>query len=270
MFQISIIVFREILEIALILSILFAVTGRIKNRNLWIGGGLGIGILGSIILALFTDKISDSFKGMGQEVFSAGILFLAALMIGYTVIWMKKHSKDLANNLKNKAQKVVDGESSLYTLAVIVCLSTLREGAEIALFTYSYYMAGTNIYELALGGLLGLSCGVIVGFAFYFGLLKSLGKYFFSVTTTILVFLSAGLVAQSLGYLISADIIPAIKYQMWDSSFLVSDSCILGSILHIVIGYTAKPSAMQLIGYLLTLAVLFGLIRSNRDDLQKS
>lgn len=264
MLQIAIIIFREIIEIALILSILFAATAGVKRRALFINYGLLAGVVGSLILALFTDKISDLFEGMGQEVFSAFILFLSSLMIGYTVVWMKSHSKSLAKSLKDVGQKVIDGESSVYTLFVIVAFSVLREGAEIVLFTYSYYMAGTSVYELMLGGLLGFACGVIVGFAFYFGLLKTLGKYFFSVTTTLLIFLSAGLMAQSLGYLASAGLIGEIKYQMWDSSFLIEDGSVVGTLFHILFGYISRPSAIQLIGYVVTLTTLFGLIRLSK------
>ncbi len=265
MLQIAIIIFREIIEIALILSILFGATNGVKNRTLWINYGLLAGVVGSIILAFFTDKISDSFDGMGQEIFSAIILFLASLMIGYTVIWMKNHAKSLSKDLKNLGKKVIDGESSLYTLFIIVSLSVLREGAEIVLFSYSYYMSGVNVYELILGGALGLICGIIVGFAFYFGLLKTLGKYFFSVTTTLLIFLCAGLVASSLGYLASAGVVGEIKYQMWDSSFLIADDGFMGTFLNIIIGYVSRPSALQLIGYVSTLIILFGLIRFNNS-----
>jgi high-affinity iron transporter len=264
MFQITIIVFREILEIALILSVLYASTVGVKNRSSWILGGLGAGILGSIIVAFFTDAISNSFDGMGQEVFSAAILFIAAMMIGYTVIWMKQHAKNLNKEIKDLSKAVIDGEKSLYTLFVIVSVSVLREGSEIVLFSYSYFLAGTSILELSLGGILGLILGLIAGFAFYFGLIKTLGKYFFSTTTTILIFLSAGLVASSLGYLTDADLIPTIIDQLWDSSALISDSGIMGNILHILTGYTSKPSGVQLIGYLLSLSILFYLTRPKK------
>lgn len=257
MTHIAIIVFREILEIALILSILFSATSGIKNRSLFINIGLAIGVIGSIILASLTDIISDAFDGIGQEIFNAIILLSAALMIGYTVIWMKQHAKSLSKNLKNLGKSVIDGEKSLYAISIIVALSVLREGAEIVLFTYSYYLSGSPIYELILGGILGLISGLIVGFAIYFGLVKNLGKYLFAVTTPILVFLSAGLVAKSLGYLASVGVVNEIQPQLWDSSFLISQNSLVGNILNILFGYVARPSAIQLIGYLITIMVLF-------------
>lgn len=261
MTQIAIIVFREILEIALILSVLFGATKGMKNRALWINYGLAIGIIGSIIFAALTDKISESFSGNGQEIFTAAILFLASLMIGYTVIWMKHHSRTLSKNLKNLGKSVIDGEKSLYALLLIVSLSVLREGIEIVLFTYSYYMSGIGIYELLFGAIIGLSCGLIAGFAFYFGLLTSLGKYFFTATTTILAFVSAGLMAKSLSYLANAGIVSEIKFEVWDTSNLISDEGFFGIILNVLTGYVAKPSAIQLIGYFATLILIFIMIR---------
>jgi len=38
--------------------------------------------------------------------------------------------------------------------------------------------------------------------------------------------------------------------------WLLPDSSILGRLLHVLIGYTAKPTAMQLLAYLLTLATI--------------
>ncbi len=261
MTHIAIIIFREILEIALILSILFSSTIGIKNRSLWINAGLVIGVIGSIIIATLTDKISEAFHGVGQEIFNAIILLFAALMIGYTVIWMKQHSKAMSKTLKHLGKSVIDGEKSLYALLIIVSLSVLREGAEIVLFTYSYYSSGTPIHELIIGSSMGFAVGLVVGLGFYFGILRKLGTHLFQVTTPILVFLSAGLVAKSLGYLSSAGVISEIKTQMWDTSFLISENSIVGNVLNILFGYISRPSGIQLIGYLSTIIILFGLIK---------
>lgn len=70
MLQIAIVVFREVLEIALILGILASATKEIKGRSNYIFAGLALGILLAIALAFFTDQISNSLNGMGQEFFN--------------------------------------------------------------------------------------------------------------------------------------------------------------------------------------------------------
>ena len=55
------------------------------------GSGIGAGILGSLLVALFTGKIADLAEGIGQELFNAGILGLAAIMLAWHNIWMARH-----------------------------------------------------------------------------------------------------------------------------------------------------------------------------------
>ena len=70
MFSTAIIVFREIVEISLIISIMAASTQGIKHRNYYLLKGILLGILGSIILAFFTTKLDMLFDGYGQELFA--------------------------------------------------------------------------------------------------------------------------------------------------------------------------------------------------------
>ncbi len=264
MSQISIIIFREILEISIIISIIAAATKELKNRTHYINIGLIAGVIGSILIATIADNIANAFDGIGHEIINGIILIIASLMIGYTVIWMKTHAKTISKDLKDLGQSVLEGEKPLYSIAIIVALSVLREGSEIVLFSYSYYIAGTSIYELIAGGLVGLLCGAIAGFALYFGLLKTLGKYFFKVTTIILIFLSAGLMSSAMGYLAKAKILPIIiTGQLWDSSNIIPRGQFIGEALHMLIGYVEQPSLIQLIMYLLVIIILFILSNNN-------
>jgi len=257
MFQIGVIVFREIVEIALIISILTAATKGINNRSKFILLGVTLGVLGSIIVALFTSSISELFNGTGQDIFNAAILLLSSAMISWTVIWMKKHAAAITANIKQLGQSVLAGNKSLFALLPIVTFSVLREGAEIVLFSYSSFISGTNIASLAMGALIGLMLGIMVGFGFYYGLLKIFGKYFFTITSWMLIFLAAGMASQAMSYLASGGFVPEIIYPLWDSSFIIAENSPIGKILHIVLGYVAKPSGIQVLSYSLTLLFIF-------------
>jgi high-affinity iron transporter len=266
MLKIAIIVFREILEIALVISILVAATNGINGRKRWIFSGIVLGILGAALLAFFTDSISESFEGSGQEIFNATILLVSSGMIAWTVIWMTKYGKKVSTNLKQLGKSVADGHESLFALMPVVAFAVLREGAEVVLFSYGAFVSGYSIVDLATGAVIGLVCGLAVGFGLYFGLLKMLGKHFFSVTSWLLIFLAAGMVAQAIGFLSHANLIPEIVYPLWDSTFLIDEKSILGRVLHALIGYIAKPSAAQLIGYLAVVGLLVvGLQKSKKS-----
>ncbi len=254
MLQIAIVVFREILEISLILGILTAATKEIPGRTKWIVSGLTLGIFASLLLAFFTDRISESLDGMGQEFFNGLVLISAGVMIGWTVLWMQKHARSISGELKRLSNSVRDGKKPLYILLVVVFLSVLRESAEVVLFTYSYYVSGTEVPEIIFGLIVGLILGSAVGFALYLGILKAFGKYFFIVTTWLLIFLSAGIAAQGIGFWINAQITPALGE--FDLSIILSQQSFLGKFLHIFFGYIDQPAGAQLIAYFTTLAVL--------------
>ncbi|MDX2082991.1 MAG: FTR1 family protein [Rickettsiales bacterium] len=257
MLQITIVVFREILEISLIIGILTAATKEIKGRSTWILSGLALGFIGSIILALFTDKISATLDGMGQEFFNGLILIAAAIMIGWTVLWMQKHARSISTELKNLSNSVRDGKKPLYALLIVVFLSVLRESAEIVLFSYSYYISGTAVSDIIFGLIFGITFGLIAGIALYLGILKAFGKYFFIVTTWILIFLAAGILAQGIGFWINAQIIPDLGNPIFDSSKILPQTSLFGKFLHIFFGYIDQPAGAQLIAYVTTILILF-------------
>jgi high-affinity iron transporter len=256
MFQIAIVVFREVLEISLIIGILTAATKEILGRGKWILSGLFLGILASLILAFSTDKISESLDGMGQEFFNGLILISAALMIGWTVLWMQKHAKSISGELKRLSNSVREGKKPLYALLIVVFLSVLRESAEIVLFSYSYFVSGTSIADIIFGLVAGIAFGAAAGLALYSGILKAFGKYFFIVTTWLLIFLAAAIAAQGIGFWINAQIVTAFVNPAFDASQILSDQSFVGKILHIFFGYIDKPAGAQLIAYFSTLGVL--------------
>ena len=93
MFGTALIVFREVLEAALIVGIVAAATKGIPGRNRWIGAGLAAGILGSIMVAFAAEGISSLAEGMGQELFNASILGVAVVMLAWHNIWMSSRAR---------------------------------------------------------------------------------------------------------------------------------------------------------------------------------
>jgi high-affinity iron transporter len=256
-----IILFREALEISIILSIIMAATHGIPGRGRWIWAGIAGGVLGSALVALFADGISQAMEGMGQELFNAIVLGIAVLMIGWTVIWMQKHGRELAQKIKHVGKAVNEGELPLYALATVVSLSMWREGAEIVLFMYGIMSTSTeSLISIVAGGVAGASIAIVIGTLIYLGLVRMSHRHLFSVTGTLLILLACGMAAQAAGFLTAAGWLPEIIPQLWDSSALLSESSLPGKILHAMLGYSERPSAMQLIFYVATLVTILMLL----------
>jgi len=67
--------------------------------------------------------------------------------------------------------------------------------------------------------------------------------------------------AQAVQYLDAAGIINVLSGQLWDSSPWLPQDGIVGRVLHALIGYTDRPTELQLITYLTTLAAMAALTR---------
>lgn len=247
MWGIALLVFREVLEAALIVTVVAAATRGVARRSVFIGGGITLGVLGALLVAAFAGAISNAVSGVGQELFNASVLFAAVLMIGWHVIWMSSHGREMARQMKELGGAVQAGSSSLAMLLAVVALAVLREGSEIVLFLTGMVAGGAT--GLFPGLLMGIAAGTAVGLALYFGLLRIPVRYFFTATNWMLVLLAAGLASSAARYLVQANLVPEWGNQIWDSSWLLSNGSVLGNILHILVGYDARPSGIQLVFY---------------------
>jgi len=258
----AIIVFREVLEAALVVGIVLAATKGVAGRGGWVGLGLAAGAVGAGLVAAFAARISEAAAGMGQEVFNAAVLFAAAFMLGWHNVWMGRHGREMAADIGAVGQAVQAGERPLYALAVVIGLAVLREGSEVVLFLYGIAAAaqGESAAILA-GGLVGLGGGALAGYAIYSGLARIPTRRLFAVTTWLILLLAAGMAAQGAGFLLQAGLLPSVGGALWDSSSLLSETSIPGRVLHTLVGYIAQPDGMQLIFYAATIAVIALLMR---------
>lgn len=264
MFANFILVFREVLEAALIVSIVAAATRGVSRRGSWIGAGIALGVVGAVVVALFASAIAGAMGGAGQEWFNACILLAAVVMIGWHVVWMARHSRELSRHMREVGSQVSSGNRPMTALLAVVALAVLREGSEVVLFGYGLVAGGSSYGALALGGALGVLAGIALGFGLYFGLLKIPVRHFFSTTNVLLVLLAAGLAGQAADKLVQADVLPTLVDQLWNSSWLLSEESLPGKTLHILVGYSDHPSGIQMVFYASTLVLLLVGMRLSR------
>jgi len=256
------IVFREVFEAGLIVGIVMAVTAGVPGRTLWVSGGVVAGVLGACLVALFTGGLSELFGGNGQEIFNASILGFAVIMLTWHNVWMARHGREMAAELRAAGEAVVAGSKSLAALGIVVAIAVLREGSEVVLFLYGVAAAqGGASFGMVVGGFIGLILGALVCFATYLGLIVIPTRYLFAVTSALIALLAAGLAAQAIAFLEQADILTALDNTVWDTSWILSDSSLLGRALHTLIGYVDQPTAMQLVVYIATLVIIVVLMK---------
>ena len=252
-----IIVFREVFEAGLIVGIVLAATRGIARRGGFVTGGIAAGVIGSGILAAFAGALSEALAGRGQEVFTAGILVLAVVMLGWHNLWMASHGREIAREMKAMGHAVAAGDKPLFAMAVVVAVAVLREGAEVVLFLYGIAISSNAGWPILLaGGLAGVALGTLISFLLYRGLVAIPVARMFSVTSWLIALVAAGMAGQAAATLASADLIPSWGYEIWDSSWLLREDSIMGRALHALVGYADRPMGVQLAAFLAVLGAL--------------
>ncbi|MEQ5775720.1 FTR1 family protein [Thalassospira sp. NFXS8] len=250
-----IIVFREVLEAALIVGIVLAAVNGVRGARRWIAAGIAGGVAGAALVAYFAGAIAGALAGYGQEIFNASILLVAVLMLGWHNAWMSVHGREMAMEMRDAGNAVRNGKKSLSALAIVVGVAVLREGSEIVLFLYGLATAEGGLSNTLAGGGIGLAAGVVVGAGMYLGLLRIPTRYLFSVTSIMITLLAAGMAAQAMNFLSAADILN-LGPVLWDSSWLLSQESLVGKALHTLVGYMDRPTLTQIIAYLVTIIAI--------------
>ena len=247
-----IVVFREMLELCLILGIISAALKNNTNRIRLVCAGVASGAMLCTMLALAFSYITNLFNGNGQEILNIIILSISIISISLTMLWIKEHAKNIYNKLS---------ENYLDSLPVIliIALAISREGAEIILFLHGIAAAGSNITNIIMGSIIGVSLGAVIGGLIYVGLVKIPAHYFFKVINILLILLAAGMASQLANYLSAINAIEILSTQIWDSSWLIEDNTIIGRILHGLMGYSSHPTKLQVLFYFTTIAVISSL-----------
>jgi len=261
----ALIVFREVIEAGLIVGIVLAATRGLDRRNGWVVIGIAAGLAGACLVAAFAGTIAGFMQGIGQELFNAAILLLAVALLGWHNVWMERHGREMADELRAVGRSVSAGARPLHVLAVVVGLAILREGSEVVLLLYGIAAGGGGAASALLtGGVLGLAGGVALSAALYLGLLAIPLRYLFNVTAALILLVAGGLAAQAARFLVQARLLPPLGQPVWDSSWLLSEHTVPGQILHALLGYVARPSGIQLAFYVATLLTIGGLMYRNK------
>jgi len=264
----ALIVFREMLEMALVVGILLAATASLPHSRRWIAIGALLGGCGAAVVALFMEQMENSFGGDGEFLFNAVVLSLASILIGWTTIWMQRNGRALSTQMQQVGTAIGEGATPVTALMLITLAAVMREGSEAVFFLFGAVQAtAEDGWSVVVGSLLGMVLGGVVGWAVYRGLRHIPLQRIFVIISALLIVMAAGMASQAAWNLVMIEKLPALADPLWDSSQWLSQESAFGELLHALIGYEAQPSGMQMAVFfavLMTLSLL--MMRGNRSQ----
>jgi high-affinity iron transporter len=259
MFAAALIVFREVLEAALVVSIIMAAAQGVYRRGMWVSLGIAGGVVGAGAVAALTGVLSTLFAGAGQEIVNALILSVAVMLIGWHVVWMNSHGREMTLQLRSVGHSVAAGKKHMSVLAIVVGIAILREGSEIVLMLEGLWSTG-SAGAMFGGALFGLAGGAFVGALMYAGFTAlPLGRMF-ALTNGFLILIAAGMAAHAANFLAQAGLVSSLGGRLWDTSGILSDQSMMGQMLAALIGYIARPNGIEVLCYGATVIVIVALM----------
>ena len=259
MFATILIVFRESLEAALLVGVVAAATRGLAGRSRWLAGGVLSGVVGAVVLALLASEINNWLDGVGQDVVNIGILSIALLMLLWHCTWVTTHTREMVTEAQSLGSSVQQGKRTPVALLTVVALAVLREGAETVQFVSGSLTgsAPTSAMSVWLAVAAGVALGALTGAVIFAGLTRVPTRHVFAVTNALIALLAASLASQLVRTVTQAGWLQTWTDEMWDTSSVLSEDSALGTLLHALVGYDARPSAAQLGAYLCVLAFIY-------------
>lgn len=234
-----IIVLRETIEAGVLISLLLSMANRQHYSARWLWLGLLGGTLGALAYAGSAATIATWLDYVGLEVFNASLQYLiwAALLV---LIAMMSQSA-------TRQWRWLRG-----LMALIVMLALTREGAEVLIFYSGFLVTESALSKPLTSGFVGLMIGMSVGALCYYLLMALRAGLALRWQLGLLTLVAAGMVMQATQLLIQADWLPTAM-PLWNSSALLEESSVAGTLAYAVFGYEATPTLLEVTLYLLAL-----------------
>jgi high-affinity iron transporter len=162
---------------------------------------------------------------------------------------MRAHAGVISGDVQRRIDEA-RATRRLWIVGLIAFTGVFREGAETVLFLWGL-MSQTSVtgWSGITGGVLGVLGAAALGWAIFRGGRQLRLSRFFLATSLLLLLVAAGLVSSGIGRLIGLGLLPDSE-PLWDTSRLLADDSPIGSFLAGLAGYRARPTMLEVAGYL--------------------
>ena len=258
---------REAFEAALLLGIVYTyldkVGARDQSRYVTYGGILGA--VASVLLGVALSVLSGPLLDLGPDVIGTAVVFVAVVVLTWHGWWMRRHARAIKGDVEHRLERAGAGHR-VWIVATIAFVGVFREGAETVLFLWGL-MTQTSVtgWGGVTGGVLGIATASVLGWAIFRGGRHVSLTRFFAVTSVLLLLVAAGLFSTGIGKLEAFGLLPS-SATLWDTSRVLDDRGGVGGFLAGLVGYRARPSALEALAYAGYLLVAGGLVFGRRTS----
>ena len=245
---------REGVEASLIIAILLSYLKSIDQRKHFRDVFVGVGAATVLLIAggIAAYALVHHYDGSNvQTYFETATYVLATVTLTYMTLWMAKHARTMASELRARSELALT-RGNRWGLGILAFQAVGREGLETMVFTLAIVFSSSRQAATPVHGslvLVGASLGLLLSLVLAVGIYR-LGtrlnlRQFFRVLGTLLIFFAAGLLADATENLQQLGRLPVGRHVLWNSSGTILESSNVGDVLHSLLGYSDRPTALQ-------------------------
>lgn len=241
---------REGLESALIIGIVaaFLIARGRRDALKWIWGGVAAAAIACAGIGVALALVNAELPGHGQEVMETVVALAACAMVTYMVLWMQRHARELRGGIEDRAGSAL-ADGSVWALVAMAFLAVIREGIETVMFLTAITQQSAQPGRDLGGAVIGIAVAVALGWAIAVSGVRIDLRRFMRVTSVLLVFIAAGLVATAIGTATEAGIITALQQPLVDLTPILHPGGVVATIAGGTLGIQPEPSVAEAIGW---------------------
>jgi high-affinity iron transporter len=260
------IAFREVLEAALITSIVLAYLARTGRRGLsrHVWYGVLIATAASVVLGAVVWTVYGELSEVSEQLFEGVAALIAVAVLSTMIYWMATKGKELKAEVEKRVESLTT-RGAVLGLVSFAFVAVFREGLETVLFLTPFLVqdsVGT------VGGLLlGIVTALALAYAIFFAGMKINIRRFFYFTSILLVLLAGGLAGYGMHELIEYTgssgwgLLGQPAYNLGIASDNpLHHKGIIGSIFAVMFGYTVSAEWARLIVHIAYLIIALPLV----------
>jgi high-affinity iron transporter len=242
---------REGVEASLIVGIIAAFLRQQERRDalrwMWVGVVVAVALCAAVAVAL--QIVDQDLPDRGQEELETVVAAVAVGMVTFMIVWMRRHARELAGELRESAAGAL-AAGSAWGLVAMAFVAVLREGFETAVFLLAAFQESSDAASAGLGATLGVLAACVIGWGIYRGGVRLDLDRFFRATAVVLVLVAAGLVASALHTAHEASWLNGLQAPAIDLSWLIHPGSVGASLLTGILGLQRHPTVGEAVGWL--------------------
>jgi FTR1 family protein len=242
---------REGIEAALIVSIIATFLRQEGARGAlrWVWVGVGVAAAICLAVGIVLQVVDEELPQRQQEMLETVVGAVAVGIVTFMVVWMRRHSRGLAGELRESTRAAL-AAGSVGALVAMAFFAVFREGLETSVFLLAAFNSASDPRTAGFGALLGIAVAIVIGVLIYRGGIRLNLTRFFRITGVVLALVAAGLVASTLHTAHEAGWVNFGQDEALDLSWLVVPGTWTASLLTGMLGLQPRPTTIEVIGYL--------------------